>query len=190
MALSFFHRWFAHRNALPEETIHNQADSNESETQFLQGVKFASGQGAAQDYAQAAKWYAQAAEQNHKLAQFNLAMMFEQGQGVARNEATSLMWMRKAAELGDAGAQYKLGVQQHLTCREGRQGAATEGRIEALKWVQLSAAQGYRGAQRACEFVALGMTREEVAEGGRRVTAFTAGERVQAQILAPDFEKA
>jgi len=41
--------------------------------------------------------------------------------------------------------------------------------------VRLSAAQGCRGAESACEFVALGMTREEVSEGGRRAAAFVAG---------------
>jgi TPR repeat protein len=83
--------------------------------------------------------------------------------------------MTRAAKLGDAAAQYKLGVQQHLACRENRRGTVSGARIEALKWVRLSAAQGYRGAASACEFVALPMTREEVAEGGRRVAAFVAG---------------
>ena len=47
--------------------------------------------------------------------------------------------------------------------------------IAALKWVRLSAAQGHPGAESACQFVALGMTWEEVAEGGRRAAAFVAG---------------
>jgi hypothetical protein len=85
------------------------------------------------------------------------------------------MWLTRASNLGNAAAQYRLGVQQHLACRAGRAESAVEGRIEALKWVRLSAARGYRGAESACEFVALGMTREEVAEGGRRAAAFVAG---------------
>jgi TPR repeat protein len=128
----------------------------------------------AQDYKQAAQWYAQAAEQNHSLAQLSLATLYGQGRGVARDQAKSLMWLAKAANLGNAAAQYRLGVQQHLLCREDSSGTAAEGRIEALKWVRLSAAQGCPGAEGACEFVALAMTREEVAEGGRRVAAFVA----------------
>ena len=143
-----------------------------SEAQFLKGLNFASGQGVAQDYVQAAKCYTEAAEQGHARAQLNLATMYEHGQGVTRDEAKALMWLTKAANLGNAAAQHRLGVQQHLACRAGRPGPAVEGRIEALKWVQLSASQGCRGAESACEFVALGMTREEVAESGRRVAAF------------------
>jgi hypothetical protein len=174
MTLPFLPQWFGRHKAPDKERMEEQPDPGEAETQFLKALKFASGQGVSQDYAQAAHWYAQAAEQNHGLAQFNLATMYRQGQGVARDEAKSLMWMTRAAKLGDAAAQYKLGVQQHLACREGGPRAGPEGRIEALKWVRLSAAQGYRGAEGACEFVALGMTREEVVEGQRRVDAFVA----------------
>jgi TPR repeat protein len=177
MALSFLHQWFGRLDGSAKQTVQTQADPSEAEAQFLRGVKFATGQGVVQDYAQAARWYGQAAEQNHGLAQFNLAMMYGQGQGMARDEAKSSMWMRRSAELGDAGAQYTLGVHQHLACRCGQKGAESEGRIEALKWVRLSAAQGYRGAESACEFVALGMTREEVAEGGRRVAVFVADKK-------------
>ena len=94
---------------------------------------------------------------------------------MARNQAKALTCLTKAANLGNADAQYRLGVQQHLACRTGRPGPAVEGRIEALKWVRLSAAQGCHGAVGAREFVALGMTREEVAESGRRVAAFAPG---------------
>jgi excinuclease ABC subunit C len=129
----------------------------------------------AQDYVQAAQCYTEAAEQGHGGAQLNLATLYEHGQGVTRDQAKALTWLTKAARLGNADAQYRLGVQRHLACRTGRLGTAVEGRIEALKWVRLSAAQGCHGALGACEFVALGMTLEEVAESGRRVAAFTPG---------------
>jgi TPR repeat protein len=106
------------------------------------------------------------------LAQLNLAALYQRGQGVTRDEAKALAWLTKAANLGNAAAQYRLGVQEHLACRTAVAASAVEGRIEALKWVRLSSAQGYRAAESACEFVALAMTREEVAEGGRRAAAF------------------
>ncbi len=142
---------------------------------FLKGLNFASGQGITQDYVRAAQCYTEAAVQDHCLAQLNLAALYERGQGVTRDETKALMWLTKSANLGNAAAQYRLGVQQHLACRTRQGGLAVEGRIEALKWVRLSAAQGYHGAQNAFEFVALGMTREEVAEGGRRAAAFVPG---------------
>jgi len=173
MAFSFHRRWFSRTDTPSLEVRPNPSESDGAEAQFLRGLRFASAEGVAQDYAQAAHWYGQAAERDHSLAQLNLAALY--GQGVLRDEAKSLMWLTRAAKLGNAAAQYRLGVQQHLACRGGGRGAAAEGRIEALKWVRLSAAQGYRGAESACEFVALGMTREEVSEGGRRAAAFVAG---------------
>jgi TPR repeat protein len=174
MSFSSLRRW-ANPSA---ETVPNPSPPAAGEAQFLRGLIFASGQGLTQDYAQAAQCYVEAAEQGHSLAQLNLADLYAHGQGVRRDEAKALMWLTKAANLGNAAAQYRLGVQEHLACRTARAGSRVEGRIEALKWVRLSAAQGCRGAENACEFVALGMTREEVAEGVRRVAAFVPGPTV------------
>jgi TPR repeat protein len=175
MSFSSLRRWFSRADRPGGEVTSNSPGPAGPQAQFLSGLKFASGEGVPQDYTQAAQCYSQAAEQDHSLAQLHLAMLYAQGQGVALDEAKSLIWLTKAAKLGNAAAQYRLGVQQHLLFREGSNGAAAEGRIEALKWVRLSAAQSYRGAERACEFVALGMTRDEVAEAVRRAAAFVAG---------------
>jgi hypothetical protein len=51
---------------------------------------------------------------------------------------------------------------------------ASESRIEAFKWFHLSAVQGYKGSEAACERVTLGMTSEEVAEGNQRAATFVA----------------
>jgi TPR repeat protein len=47
-----------------------------------------------------------------------------------------------------------------------------EPRVEAYKWLQLAATQGYKGSAEACERVTLGMSRDEVAEGNRRTVEF------------------
>ena len=174
MAL-FFRQWFTRLATLNDKLTTTETKATGAEAQFQRGLEFEGGKEVVQDYAQAVHWYAQAAEQNHSLAQLNLAMLYGQGQGVARDEAKALMWLTRAAQLGNATAQYRLGVQQYLHCRDSSKEATTEGRIEALKWVRLSAAQGCRGAVGACEFVALNMTREEVAESALRVGAFVAG---------------
>ena len=178
MSVSSPRRWLNYSTTSSTELAPEPSSAADAEAQFLRGLSFASGQGAAQDYVQAAECYTEAAEQCHSRAQLNLAMLYEQGQGVTRDEAKALAWLTKAADLGNAAAQYRLGVQQHLACRTGRSGPAIEGRIEALKWVRLSAAQRHRGADSACEFVALGMTREEVAESARRVAQFMPGPSV------------
>jgi len=91
---------------------------------------------------------------------------------VTRDEAKSMEWMQKAANLGDAGAQYHLGIKLHRASLDGLPDAAPESRILAYKWLQLAAAQGYRSSQAAWAFVALAMTREDVADASRRIAAF------------------
>src|SRR5208337_1042274 len=81
----------------------SDVDSADAEVQFNLGLQFATGAGAAQDYAQAADWYRKAAEQNHGLAQFNLGTMYANGQGVVKDDAQSVVWFGRAANLGDAG---------------------------------------------------------------------------------------
>ena len=156
------------------ETVETRAGNGAAEAQFSLGVKFA-GLGPAQDYAQAAHWYLKAADQNHPLAQFNLGMMYAAGHGVPRDTAKSMEWMQKAADLGDAGAQHYIGIKHHRASLEGEPERAVESRREAYKWLQLAAAQGYRGAEAALGFVALNMTREDVTNGSRRTAAFVPG---------------
>jgi len=167
----FFRRWFSRPQKPAAETIETRAGHGDAEAQFNLGLQFARA-GAAQDYAQAAHWYRQAADQSHSLAQFNLGIMYGAGQGVPRDEATSFGWMQKAADQGDAGAQYHLGMKLHRASVDGLPEAASESRIQAYKWLQLAAAQGYRGSEAACAFVVLSMTWEDVADGGRRIGAF------------------
>ena len=174
MATPFFRRLFSRSEepaAEPTETTETRAGHGDAEAQFSLGVKFAQA-GATQDYPQAAQWYLKAADQSHCMAQFNLGIMYASGQGVVRDEVKSMGWMRKAAELGDAGAQYHIGIKFHRASLAGLPEAAPESRIEAYKWLQLSAAQGYRDSEAAWAFVALNMTREDVADGSRRIAAF------------------
>src|SRR6266496_4192839 len=81
---------------------------------------------------------------------------------------------RTKADEGDAGAQFNLGMRYHRASVWGLQLDALESNVEAHKWLQLAAAQGYKGSTEACERMTLGMNREEVAEGNRRAAAFVA----------------
>jgi TPR repeat protein len=152
----------------------------DAEVQFGMGLKYANGEGAAQDFAQAAEWYRKAAEQNHSLAQFNLGMMCAQGQGMARDDAQSLNWFRKAARQGDAGAQFNLGMSCHRASFGRTHAEAPQSRIEAYKWYQLAAAQGYKGSEAARATLTLSMSREDVAAGEQQASAFVATQPTQA----------
>jgi TPR repeat protein len=157
-----------------QETVEALAQRGNAEAQFSLGLMYASGKGDALDYAQAEHWYLKAADRKHALAHFNLAMMYANGQGMPSDRAKSEVWIQKAADLGDAGAQYNLGAMYHRAVLDGLPEDASQSRINAYKWFRLAAAQGYRGAQVACDMVNSDMTHEDVAEGGRRVAAFKA----------------
>ncbi len=167
-----FRSFFARAKQDPLKTTRLRADEGDAEAQFSLGLNLANRTGEARDYLQAAQWYRKAADQNHVLAQFNLGVMFSDGQGVARDEAQALVWLRKAAHQGDAAAQHNLGMRCRRASFAVRPEAALESNLEAYKWFRLASAQGYRGADAACEGIALGFTREQVAEGDHRAAAF------------------
>jgi TPR repeat protein len=173
MNTSFFRRWLNGSAVSPlQESVEVLAERGHAEAQFSLGLKFANARGPARDYVQAARWYLKAAEQGHAPAQFNLGVMFGEGQGVARDQAQSLFWLGRAANLGNAAAQYRLGIMHHRASLERHPVNASESRIEAYKWLQLSDDQGYRDADMARGLVNLQMSNEEVAEGNRRVADF------------------
>jgi len=168
----WYRRLFSDSQKNAPETTTLTTDYENADVQFNMGLMFASSEGVAQDYAQAADWYRKAANQCHPLAQFNLAMMYAKGQGVVRSDAESATWLGKAARQGDAGAQFYLGQNCHRASLTGAREQASESRIEAYKWLHLAAAQGYRGSVAACTPVILGMTFADVADADRRVAAF------------------
>jgi uncharacterized protein len=57
---------------------------------------YAKGQGVAQNEAEAAKWYPQAAAQGDASAQYNLGVMFYSGDGVPQNHAEAAKWYQKS----------------------------------------------------------------------------------------------
>jgi TPR repeat protein len=162
-------------DSLPTQT--KKAEDGDAEAQFGLGLKFANGEGDVQDYPQAAQWYRKAADQNHALAQFNLGMMYALGQGMVANEGEAVRWIRRAAEQGDAAAQFNLGNRYHRASVSGLEMDAAESRIEAYKWFQLAAAQGYKDSLLTCEPITLRMTHDDVVEGNGRVAAFVAVNR-------------
>jgi TPR repeat protein len=176
MEQPWYRQFFNHTGPANLEAMKAKAESGDADAQFSLGFKHANCDGAAQDYAQAAGWYHKAADQNHSLAQFNLAVMYAKGQGVPKDDAKARLWFQKAAVQGDPGAQFNLGLIEHRAIGAGlqRDVDATESKIEAYKWYQLAAAQGYHGSAAACESINLGLTEAQVADGNRRAADFVA----------------
>ena len=74
------------------------------------GQHYYSGTGVERDFAEAVKWWRQAAEQGYAGAQYNLGVCYEKGEGVAQDSSEAVKWFRQAAEQGVAEAQFWLGV--------------------------------------------------------------------------------
>jgi len=157
----------------PQGNTEHLAEGGDPEAQFQMGLANAC-HGTLASFSHAAEWYQKAADQGHTLAQFNLGVMYWRGQGFGRDRERSRFWITRAAEAGDAGAQYMLGMTQNRTSLDEVAATAKESRIEAYKWLQLAAAQGYGEAPDGCDLVAMGMTVDGVKEGKRRASAFIA----------------
>lgn len=116
---------------------------NGAETVLIADSLFQTGQQLynAKNYAEAVKWYRQAAEQGHAAAQNNLGNCYYNGRGVTKNPDEAVAWWGKAAEQGYAAAQYNLG-----NCYYNGQGV-TKDLDKAAAWWGKAAKQGNSAAQ-------------------------------------------
>ena len=123
------------------EQVQVKAHYGNAEAQAYLGYLHLNGaEGADQDYAAAARWLRQAAEQNHPTAQFQLALMLSEGVGVPRNATEAAHWCRRAAEQGLPPAQDRLGA-MYIQGEGVRRDEA-----EALAWFEVSARSGLEEA--------------------------------------------
>jgi hypothetical protein len=119
------------------------------------------GEGGAQDFAEAVKWYRKSADQNNLIAQYNLGMCYEFGFGVAKDENEAVNWYRKAAEQGYFKAQEELGYDY-----DNGMGVAKD-EVESYKWSSLAASQDDNFAKTNLATAESQMTPEQIAEGQR-----------------------
>lgn len=144
------------------------ADQGYAEGQLALGQLYEVGQGVPRDEAEAARLFRSAAEQGNAAAQYSLAILYVTGKGVLPDIAEALRWYRQAAEQGDSLAQFNLGVRFF----EGN--GVTTDPVEAFQWLSLAGAQDIPDATRILNELKKRMTREQLAEGKRRVEAFVA----------------
>ena len=128
-----------HDRQVPEETnptLEDIAELGDVEAQFQLGVCYYRGEGVAQDFVEAVRWFHKAAEQGDAPAQYNLGVCYYFGRGVAQDFEEAFQWYRQAAEQGDAKAQFNLAV-----CY-GQGHGVKRNHEEGIKWLRKSAAQG------------------------------------------------
>ena len=105
------------------------------------GHFYHSGNGVTRDYAQAVKWYRQAADAGNSDAQASLGTMYDNGLGVTKDYTQAINWYRKAAEAGNPDGQLWLG---HM-CENGL--GVRQNYTEAIKWYRKAAEAGNSEAQ-------------------------------------------
>jgi len=172
MKTSWYSKFFSASEL--NQSPQSEADRNDDqlEAQNNQGVLHCLGIGVPQAFESGRECLRQAAERGHALAQNNLALMYSLGLGMAKDSAQASKWFLRSAGQGDAAAQYHLGVKCHRASMGPVSKEAHEAQIEAFKWFQLAADQGYWKADDSRERVNLEMNHADVAEAKRRVASF------------------
>ena len=134
------------------------------------GVMDLRGQGVAQDYAEALKWYRKAADQGHASAQANLGVFYNKGHGVSQDYAEAAKWYRLAAEQGDAPSQCNLGA----LYAKGQ--GVPQDFVQAHVWLNLGTAEGKAREDgiKARDMLLAVLTPEQIAASQRLAREWTA----------------
>jgi hypothetical protein len=146
--------------------LRQAAGQGDALAQNALGFSYATGQGVQEDDTEAIQWYRKAADQGYDQAQYNMGYCHENGLGVAKNDTAAVKWYRKAAEQNYTEAQFHLG-----RCYLAGRGLAKD-EVEACKWLLLAGAQGHEAAKQNMTTLAPQLTREQLAEGRQRASAF------------------
>ena len=93
------------------------------------------------DYAEAFKWFANAAAQGNVEAQYLTGVMYMQGQGTEKSVKKALQFFSRAAEAGYADAQYVVGQSYYKGL------GIRQNMSEARKWLGKAAQNGNQAAQ-------------------------------------------
>lgn len=89
--------------------IYDRADQGISSAQNSLGIRYETGKGVTQNYAEALKWYEKAASQGYGNAVANMGRFYMLGLGVPKDEPAAMLWFSKAADLGVPEAQSIVG---------------------------------------------------------------------------------
>ncbi|MEI6195263.1 MAG: tetratricopeptide repeat protein, partial [Verrucomicrobiota bacterium] len=76
------------------ELMRAAAQEGDAQAQCYLGVCFQNGQGVAQDYNEAVKWFRRSAEQNDPVAQCYLGVCYMTGAGVPQEYSEAARWLR------------------------------------------------------------------------------------------------
>lgn len=127
--------------SLGPASLRQAAASGDPRAQYAIALRYAEGQGTAQDLIEAAHWFGRAAAAGLAPAQYRLASMYERGQGVAKDLGKARSWYAAAAAKGNVKAMHNLAV-----ALSSGQGPVTDYSL-AAKWYGEAASYGLADSQ-------------------------------------------
>jgi localization factor PodJL len=178
------------------------ADRNDPAAEFEIATRYAEGSLVPKDLAEAAKWYAKAAEGGVAVAQYRLGSLYERGQGVAKDLTSAVNWYQRAADQGNVNAMHNLAVlmsegadaapdhdkalqwflaagnygvrdsQYNLGVIYARGLGTGQDLVESYKWFAIAASQGDTDAAGRRDEVAKAMTGDDLAKARATVSAW------------------
>lgn len=119
----------------PLQKLRQLAQAGDADAQFELGARYATGEGTAQDYAQAVNWFRRAADAGQVLAAATLAAYYRAGRGVPRDEISAYTWSAIAQQEGDLASKHRLAVLRSRMTRT----QITEAESRAAAWQQAHA---------------------------------------------------
>jgi TPR repeat protein len=90
--------------------IMDLATSGDPKAQAALGQAYADGNGVAQNFDLALKWYHKAADQGNADAENEIGVMYRTGSGVEKSKEQAVAWYREAARQGNGQAMFNLGA--------------------------------------------------------------------------------
>ncbi|MBM3775636.1 MAG: sel1 repeat family protein [Acidobacteria bacterium] len=100
---------------------------------------YAKGQAAPQDYAEAVRWYRQAAGQGNASAQLNLGLRYDKGQGAPQDYVAAHMWLNLAASRASGDDQTKFARARDLVAKKMNSQQIAEAQRLSREWKPTSA---------------------------------------------------
>ncbi len=95
--------------------VRTLAEQGDAGAQFALGTMYRDGQGVEQNYAEALRWWGEAAEQGVVDAQYALGNFYSGGTGIARDNIQAYMWYSIAtAHAGDDWLAAIAGANRHV----------------------------------------------------------------------------
>jgi len=116
------------------EALKAKAEQGDAQAQNSLGVRYDTGQGVPQNYAEAIKWFRMAAEQGDAAAQYNLGSMYGLGRGVPQDYVQAHMWVNLAASMSQAEENERYANYRKLIAEEMTPAQIAEAQRLAREW--------------------------------------------------------